>query len=107
MCGQGERWSMLLESCVPDSPASNQGVPVEDSSGSSTSSFGRFLSGANVSGYADAFASVFNAIKGTSTPDTVYVQQPAPVEAKNNNAIWIVVLIVVLLLILVLLIRKK
>ncbi len=50
-------------------------------------------SGENIGGYADAFASILDSIKGTSGPDTV-VYQTSPLSPTGNDSgtktVWIV-----------------
>lgn len=52
---------------------------------------GGWFSGDNISGYADAFSTVWDSIQGTSGPDTV-VYQTLPAESQENPGTtkWIV-----------------
>jgi hypothetical protein len=84
-------------------------VPIN--AGDGANSRGGFFSGENISGWASAFATVFNSIKGQPTKETVIVHQPSS-EGGNggkNTGVFVAVAIgvIALVLLLILLLRKR
>lgn len=105
-CPPGQTYSMLLQKCIADSTGTYNDVPVNQSDGSAPG--GGFFSGANIVSYSEAFANIWNSIKGTNSPDTVIIQQEqAQNQQKNNTLIFWFIGVVLLILLMVLLLRKK
>ncbi len=78
---------------------SAQNAQITNSNTGIGGAFG-WLSGENVGGYADAFSTVWDSIKGTTGPDTVVYQTTQPTqEDKSGSKMWIGIVVVAVLVV--------
>ncbi len=93
-CGEGYRYSPLMETCVPDKFVFNDET---DNRTPPTQKGGGAWSSENLKNYGSILTDLIGAFRrGPDTPDTIVYQQAPP--QKNNTGIWIGVVAIVVLL---------
>ncbi|NRB53748.1 MAG: hypothetical protein HRU41_39215 [Saprospiraceae bacterium] len=90
-CGEGFRYSSVLQTCVPDTASGTDiSSPISTGGGGAWSS-------ENLKDYGSILADLIGAFRRRpDTPDTI-IYQPAPAQ-KNNSGIWIAVAVGVVVL---------
>ena len=109
-CPPGQRYSMVLQKCVPDTSGASNDVAInQGDTGSASGGFFLNLSN-NIGNWASAFATVNASLRGQTTPETVVIHQPVPEENKKTGAgavIAIIAVIVVFILLLALILKRR
>ena len=106
-CPPGQRYSMVLQKCVPDtSGASNDVATNQGDTGSASGGFFLNLSN-NIGNWASAFATINDSLRGQTTPETVVIHQPVPEEKSNTGAVIAIVAGILLLILLLTFLLKR
>jgi len=86
-------------------------IAAHETDNGSVSNGTPWWTGENVSGWADAFGTVWDSVHGNSQPDAVIIQQTAPPteETQRPKMGWIIGLVLglVFLIVLILLLKRK